>query len=258
VFTFTGDGEGIFAFAVIPGVLYNTLRERALEGDPAFRAVILRDPPTEDVTNEDGSLDYEALVKRGFTYPTPATTTPPPNAFVPADFWRGSGEFAEDIGDEFRRVNERVAATFGKEGDFLIDLDILNTDVGFFNDDYDPPMLSGWRRGPGGSPKAIHPYGAKLRLQTDMLLRDTTINSRGRARLRAFKGARYNVCIEARNDAGVISEFLTPIIACHIGEHGEDDDWGEVPQVEAAAFYQKIVIRDYIINLLTQFTDSRD
>ncbi|HJL33839.1 MAG TPA: hypothetical protein RMI62_32405, partial [Polyangiaceae bacterium LLY-WYZ-15_(1-7)] len=65
-----GTERGSFAFAILPAELYNLVRERALEGDPLFDAVILRESP-EAYRLPGGSLSYSVLLEEGFTYGRP-------------------------------------------------------------------------------------------------------------------------------------------------------------------------------------------
>jgi hypothetical protein len=67
------DGEGMFVYAVIPGTLYNLIREAALCSDPAaaqevFRAIKILTVPVAEAAGPDGSLSYEYLAKEGFRY----------------------------------------------------------------------------------------------------------------------------------------------------------------------------------------------
>jgi len=59
-FLHEGDGRGVFAFTVLPGRIYNLLREQALAGTPVFTVVHLRDVPAEARTAV-GSISYAAL-----------------------------------------------------------------------------------------------------------------------------------------------------------------------------------------------------
>ncbi|HOU91759.1 MAG TPA: tumor necrosis factor receptor family protein, partial [Polyangiaceae bacterium] len=70
------DGEGVFVYAMLPGVTYNLLRSYALSpyvdpdtGDDQtiFDVVILRAPPPE-AANPDGSVSWEALEDSAFLY----------------------------------------------------------------------------------------------------------------------------------------------------------------------------------------------
>jgi len=71
------DGKGLFRFALVPGAIYNRLREAALQGNVVFRAVVLRDLPAS-ARGQDGSLSYAALRASGFLYrgegPAPAAS----------------------------------------------------------------------------------------------------------------------------------------------------------------------------------------
>ncbi len=73
VTTSSFDGEGGFVFAVIPGLIYNLIREAALCADPAiatqvFRVVKVLDIPVAAAKNSNGSLSYGYLATQGFRY----------------------------------------------------------------------------------------------------------------------------------------------------------------------------------------------
>jgi hypothetical protein len=73
-FDFRGDGKGVFVYAVIPGAVYNKIREFAVapagpEGDGAiFRVLELIDIPDRNARNADGSFSYDFLKRGGFQY----------------------------------------------------------------------------------------------------------------------------------------------------------------------------------------------
>lgn len=65
---FPGSDVGDFAFALIPAEVINLYRQAALDGEPIFRAVILREVPVPEARLPGGSVDYDWLGAQGFVY----------------------------------------------------------------------------------------------------------------------------------------------------------------------------------------------
>lgn len=69
----SGDGNGLFVFAILPGKTYNRIRAAVTNDDirpeerVMFQAIVLREPP-EALKNANGSLDYEYLKEAGYYY----------------------------------------------------------------------------------------------------------------------------------------------------------------------------------------------
>ncbi len=69
----SGDGNGLFVFALLPGKTYNRIRQAVTHEDirpeerVMFQAIVLRDPP-QALQNPNGSLDYEYLKEAGYYY----------------------------------------------------------------------------------------------------------------------------------------------------------------------------------------------
>ena len=73
---YSGDGRGIFAYAVIPGALYNFLRSAGIDAITnhkvmPFRAIVIPNKPNvgdPTIWNTDGSLSWDALKRNKFQY----------------------------------------------------------------------------------------------------------------------------------------------------------------------------------------------
>ncbi|MCA9613264.1 MAG: hypothetical protein KC586_10980, partial [Myxococcales bacterium] len=65
---FPGSEVGDFAFALLPAELFNLYRQAALDGEPIFHAVILREVPVPEARMPGGSVDYDWLAAQGFVY----------------------------------------------------------------------------------------------------------------------------------------------------------------------------------------------
>ena len=86
-----GDGKGVFVFALLPGGVYNLLRQDALSGNPLFDVIYLREPPAS-ARAADGSVSYDALASVSGGGSSPAQPGP------------GSHHHRRGVSDRMRRA----------------------------------------------------------------------------------------------------------------------------------------------------------
>ncbi len=265
-FTFEGDGEGVFRFAIIPGFFFNAMRQAALDGEQVFRAVVFRTAP-DRVSLADGSLSYEALRAEGFSYggglqePTEAAgpaqgtvgrQTQPFLTEIVRAFGNAVEEVVKTTRDAFGELDEAAAGS----AIVLVSFRPLNTDDGFEDGSW---MRRAWgddNRGNDvptlGAPMWIR--GAVVEAHKGASLSRARLQGWGIARLQVPKG-RQTICLELANDASEITALLTELTLCTFeGEDGSEDfnfdfqsDMSLVLDVEDAR-----------VNMFAQFQDSHD
>ncbi|MBN8615010.1 MAG: hypothetical protein J0L92_30720 [Deltaproteobacteria bacterium] len=99
-----GGSHGGWIFTLIGGRSYNVLRDAALNGEPIYEIVSLRNPPEGVALNHDGSVDLETLISRGFEWPRMGSRDPAPGVRVEA-----ISELLSDLGRAFIESSIAVA-----------------------------------------------------------------------------------------------------------------------------------------------------
>lgn len=154
---FSGDGNGWFVFAIIPGKAFNLIRAAALnanlpeDGRELFRAIVIEDLPAEVVHVQTGSLDYDVLKEVGFRYRNGQGGLPHnlgPNGVFNAGAVDAVEDVIEGIADGLRGVGNAIVIGFGEIDALLHEtittrftLQIMNLDEAF---DRDGEMQAGW------------------------------------------------------------------------------------------------------------------
>lgn len=108
-----GDDHGTFAFAILPGAIYNEIRSRALSGGESFEAVLLREAPA-GLRHPSGALRYDELARRGFTGAPPWA-----EELYGESFELGSSDDPIVAGGEKLRWLRKLARGFRKIGDLI-------------------------------------------------------------------------------------------------------------------------------------------
>ncbi len=218
-----GDGQGQFLFTLMPAATYNLLRQAALEGEPIYRVIALRDLPSE-ARLSDGSVSYQALRESGFLY----------RGLQPADVetWESSeGVMRQPLLSRVRRAIVRAIAKvvvgvvrlavqgigvidrWGRGAVQLnIDFQVLNTDPGFSQN---VPMQRAWGAG-AGQPVvlpdlriSVWQFGALVPTLYTARTGDT-----GDATVRVARGRLTTFCMRLENDAAIVTRFLLGIEFC--------------------------------------------
>jgi hypothetical protein len=232
IFTYEGDGHGLFVFAFVPGRIYNLIRAAALEGNVIFRAMPLRTLP-EAARGADGSLSYAALRASGFRYrdeDPPAATQGVGTSTQPlfGTFLRGVvngiAEVGKEVGVGVRRGIGWVDRQIGGSIELTVALDLRNTDPGLggrvANDGPgdSQPFQRAW--GPNTGTQATLPGVRVLALQSTAFgLLPTAFTAdtdeTGVARMQIHEGKPTSFCIATENDAAEITAFLTESQVCN-------------------------------------------
>ncbi len=228
-FTLEGDGEGVFTFAVIPGVFFNVMKELARQGEPVFRAVVLRGAPAQAQT-AGGMLSYDYLASQGFLYggglprETDATASEPAEsgtigrqtAALTSQVIRATVSPVEDTIDELRAFFGEIARGVDGSARIVVSVRPANTDPSFGGE---PWMRRAW--GDDERDNSIPTIGAPMWIRNAVVqshkggaLFRGRLENWGEAGLTVAKGEQ-NICVELANDASEITNFLTALVLCN-------------------------------------------
>jgi len=260
VFENFGDGNGLFEFAVMPGRVLNALRDLALDGRPAFTAVVRREAPVPEALNADGSLDYTYLAEHGFRY---ATDLPPVGSSAGGLSSGGAAGRSEAFIDILifalcRECREAVEGAVGEidrevRGNVPIEVEVqvFNADNAFNSRpaEGDPVvptrMTRAWRGEPGVQPLTLP--GIVIKARSSMGMIRTRADQNGRARFELGHGQAYTMCLQMENDAAILTNDVESRDICVF-------DAGIVPD-EPTRF--PIATNAWDANLLAQMSDVR-
>ncbi len=279
-----GDGEGIFAFAVLPGLLYNKILDARTHPDipeeqrEVFRAIILREPPNNAGT-VGGALKYEALADAGFRY---MGLSELPDDAALDELVYGAGvasaiiDALEWIGNAARDVSRELVVFLGTIDKFIngshsmtIDLDVRNLDDPDFESNgssrfADDRMIAAW-----GAPgiREIAPSGSQTTLyaitqhahtlwQPVLSAYKDRLDANGKAYLEVPNQANGSVevvglCFELRNDAARLTSHLLRDESCNF-KLGQSD----VNDFENESITVKQRLKVESLAQLTEVTDS--
>ncbi len=289
-FSYEGDGEGLFVFAVIPGPTYNRIRAAVFNSDirpeqrVMFKAIVLRQAP-DAITDDDGSLNYQMLIDAGFQYlgvrdlPSDEALdeTQLPGGGATAA-WIDAVEFVSNVAnDAAQLVTEAIGAL-----DRLLQGSVtITVNVDVFNRDprFDGLLTRGWGPG-GGSPIRIHgakvevlqwaqriytlgvPLPSKFRGRTD---------ANGRTRIEVAKGGdgiggstssrgSSGLCIELKNAAARVTSFLIADDVCDIPVINVDNPTSSNSPYGDFTEDREVAISTTNVDLvaLSEITDSYD
>lgn len=162
VFLQETDGEGMFVFAILPGCIYNQLRNAAIDGEPIFRVVELRPVPVPEAENSDGSISYRYLATEGFLYRGDVDAAADGGGALAPQIERSFGErqadfgifskakklarkiarFAKGVEDTIRKGLRSIDALFRGSATLTVALDVRNTAPEFGG--AGRPLLRAW------------------------------------------------------------------------------------------------------------------
>jgi len=229
------DGKGLFRFALVPGAIYNRLREAALQGNVVFRAVVLRDLPAS-ARGQDGSISYAALRASGFLYrgegPAPAASGGTKPRTVKQELFgailrrvvKAIADFAVGVVNEVREGIGAVDRLANGAVTLTVNLNVLNVDPAFT---VGTPMHRAW--GPGMGQQVLLPGVRVVARQRTLAGPLSTLftaqtGADGVARLEVAKGLETSMCVALENDAAELSNFLTEIELCDFPALKADTD----------------------------------
>lgn len=266
------DGKGAFLFTVIPGKIYNLIRQWALDGDPLFAAVVLR-PIPQPMQNAQGSLSYQELAKARFRYRGMDPIRPAANgektgttkqklilstarAALKA-IAEAAEEVVRDIAIELGNIDrDGTLFGWGAAGSvkLRLTLEVHDTDPSFGGN----VMRRAWGT-QAGTPVQLpgvrvsvwsHGDGTVLWLPT---LFEATTNAASVAELNLAKdrGVRQ-LCIATENEAAEITDLLTEVEVCDF----EDDVNKSIDNLKYDT-WATVTVQDGYFNILAQATEGR-
>lgn len=274
----SGDGEGIFVFAILPGVTYNLLREYALspyidpetgEDQTVFDVVILRDPPAA-AANPDGSIAFDALADSSFLY---MNMTDLPDETDEIQQSRRKGRFrkwirkaAKKIGKIVREVTRGVVTTLGaihlalvKDANLYINLSVENRDPRFTGE-----MWQAWGANAGNPAK---PAGMKIDIKmwsTKVLptLFSSTANENGVAHIKVPKGSgdrgKNPICMHLDNRASSVTMLWLYDRVCDFGNGTNIPTNNSSAQINVSSNHKRIHLHNVLTDAFRYFKTVSD
>lgn len=249
---FDHDGEGMWVYAVLPGVTYNAIRDARNHEDiaedqrEAFRAIRLVLPP-EPARTEWGSLRLDVLAQTGFRYL--GLRELPDDAAVDSALYRGGAvdalvDIAEFVVDGVRDVIRETVVFFGTIDSIWGTVDVyIDTTASKLDTNFDTyangrmiPMRAPWR---GAEPNEIASRDIRVTMY-NVVQRVTTLGApvpvkftnklsdRGAVLLKVSKDddasgvAFEQLCYELQNEAASVTSFLIPDEVCDGSKSGVD------------------------------------
>jgi hypothetical protein len=233
------DLGGHWVYALLPGAVFNVIREEALIGDEVFAAIVRRDVPEAGATEADGSLRYTWLGAQGIGYaPAPVIdpAAPAPDPILKPHYddaeeaeptARRAGPTSKRLGRRLRRAIKKVVdkakevvndvregvsdviEAVAPEVTLDIQLTVLNSDGDF---DTSQPMVRGWEPDIG-QPLSLPGIEVRVR-QGKVLLNRPKLNRDGHARVKVIKGLKTDICLTMNNHAAEITTFLIENRVC--------------------------------------------
>jgi hypothetical protein len=248
-FTHHGDGKGVYTFALMTGAQYNFVRQGALAGTVAFKAINLRTPPPA-FRNPDGlTVSYRALGNIRFRYrgidPIAAAQQAPMAPILCAlDLGGAVKGLVQDGANAFHAVSNFISGLIGDAAGVFIDstsasfqMELLNTDPTFNtparvnlskvtsstaypNDqDFDPTKLrQAWGQLAGSQ---IYPDGVTMEARGVHLpyYQSTKLDALGQGSLSFLDGIETGICLLLKNDAVDVIDFVTTVEMCDFGPY---------------------------------------
>ena len=281
------DGRGQMIHAVIPGKIYNIIRNGALAGDKLFDAIELVDLPAE-AKLPNGAFSWDFLVASGFRYrgieperpgAAPSTKTGNAQQGVLLLAAREVLKLAAEAAEELTRLIARAAGNRDRNGllfgagaagtaDVFITTNLRNTDSHFGGTlpttasglpDQSTPMRRSWGDKLGqqvklpGARVSIWSHGDSTVLWLPTLFEGTT-NDDGKAHLQIAKNRKMEaLCIATENDAAEVTDLLTEIEVCDFTAFAQ----GKLDNLTTLTFIT-VNIQDGLFNVLAQATEARE
>ena len=277
-----GDGEGMFVFTFLTAGAYNYFRKVALEGEPAFPAILFREVPNPDAVHPSGSLDYEWLVDHGFRYTssTPAvgpdgdeeaTAVPESEAAAKSKAtgvasqalfleWAVASIFSREARDVSDDLAGDIDRNIRGKGTVKVELELRNTDPDFGDPEQhgsDTAMVRAWGSNNRSGVRAGQPvYLSQVEVvaQADMGIVRKRTDLWGEATLRLGGRTLYTLCVRADNHAGHVSAGFDSSQVCKFQFTGKE----QIRPTKKVVERVRVPISDYRFNILGQFTDSWD
>jgi hypothetical protein len=263
------DGKGAFVFTIVPGRIYNLIRQWAIAGDPLFPAIVLRDVP-KSAQNAEGSISYDYLVQARFKYrgmepirPQAGVGTSQQKLVIVTA--RAALKAIAEAAEEIPRLiaialgnRDRDGLIFGigaaGTATLNLTLDVHDTDPAWGGtsmtrawglDSGKPVMLPGvrvsiWSRGDStvlGLPTLFEATTDKDSIAVFKLAKDRPVR---------------DLCIATENAAAEITDFLTEIEVCDF--EGSVDK--VIDNLGAGPTNATVTISDPYFNILAQVTEG--
>jgi hypothetical protein len=224
---------GRWLYAVVPGVLFNEVRIRALEQisrgeEPGIRAMVFRRVPVQAARAlplDDHRVSLVYLAERGFEYASPDEGTCAAGEECPLFFgWLAKklgGWTAEALEDVYEKVREgfaQVAKLWNDEVTVTLELHALNTDPAFGTG---TPMTSAW------DGRRLPLPGVGVHVRQGVAMFSGTTDAAGRVTLTLFDDKEGQICIDLSNDTAKLTELLTDKTICpgKIADFGDRSFW---------------------------------
>jgi hypothetical protein len=276
------DGRGILLFSVIPGRIYNIVREQALLGDPLFEAIEIVELPEEARTTK-GSFSYAGLRAAGFRFrgidfarpqdPDVGRSQQPVVLLAAREVLKLAAEAA----DELNRLIAKAAGNRDRNGWFgwgaagsaniFFQTDLRETDPAFggvlpptgsSTPDLSQPVRRAWGDTAG---QVVKLPGVRISVWSQgdatvawlATLFEGTTNGNGEATVTVAKNRTVEaLCVAVENDAAEVTEFLTEAEVCDFKAFSQ----GTMDDLEALTWVT-IRIQDEYFNVLAQATESK-
>ena len=271
VLTLEGDREGVFIYSIVPGAFLNRLKTAADEGEPAFKAVVVREPPEPGAVGANGTLDYAYLASEGFVYGglprAGAVSTTSQGVAVrqsalfstPSRALRAFVSPAEDIIDEVRAFFGELDRAAAGTAEITVTVVPINTDPAF---PVGSPIVRAWGSGRDADKPWVPTLGETL------VFRDVTVQSHkgaslfrgntgptGEAVLRVAQGPQ-NICVELANPAAEVTNFLSALVVCNF--NSRDSNPSDLNLDITGDTRIVMNVQDYRANFFAQAQDSYD
>ena len=254
-----GEVTGRWYFAVLPGAVYNKIREQlqksiASGAEPGLRAIVFRTIPNSaarEFTWDVHRLSYQYLGEQGFEYNAikrcfdlNGTEVCRKQQAILGWLVRKGLHFIFDSADTLIE-NIRDGIGFFKRKikgglDLTLQFELINTDP-FFGAGENQLMYSGW------SGQKLYLKGTTVRIRQGFASFSGKTDEFGRVTIKIAKGSNSTVCIEAENKYVILTEFLLEKLVCveNIGKFSNDE------QVTVS-------VKHPYFNVLAQMTDTAE
>lgn len=258
VFTTFGDGEGHFRFAVMPGAVFNALRQEALDGNTVFPAVVERPVPVAEATYPNSALRYEYLVDQGFRYSgrqdaSNLSTSDGVGAAREAFLLEfilllaSSHDARDGVDDAIASVDREVRG----EVELTAAFRVHHTDA-----DFGGPAAEWERAVRPGVPFRLS--GVPMVAQSAMGTIRAPTNADGEARMNIAKGQSYTLCARGQNRAASVSHSDRPVHLCTFEASGDFMTGGALEFVAPEeAVVHTLRVSDYHFNLIAGMSEAR-
>ncbi len=248
---------GRWLFAVVPGSVYNEVRDHMLDqiarGESAtIRALVFRRVPVASALPVGVSrhvISHVYLGQQGFDFNAISRCSQLADGTRVCEtqsailgwiarkviYW--VVEFADLVVEKVRSAIGRIARLI--KGELRLDLNfrVLNTDAGFGTDQV---MRSGW------SGEQLHLAGVKVEVRQGLAAFYGTTDAQGYLTLKVAKNSDTKVCIQLENDHLELTEFLIEKTIC-VANLGSLSDYTR----------QTVDVRHDYVNTLVGMTDTR-